>query len=153
MIDGLAHAGLFPDSKHEYSMAAFKLLREAKVPILAGTDIGYPYSPLLHAELEIMVADGGFLPIQALAAATANTADAYRLKDRGRIQSGMRADLLLVSGDPTKSITDTRRIEAVWVQGVKVDRGGYKSKIPGMKAPPQRGPGPPPPKPENRGRP
>ena len=57
-------------------MAAFKLLREAKVPILAGTDIGYPYSPLLHAELEIMVADGGFLPIEALAAATANTADA-----------------------------------------------------------------------------
>lgn len=85
MIDGLANPRPFPDAKHEHTVAALKLLNAAKVPIIAATDIGYPYSPLLHAEIEIMVKDGGYKPAQALAAVTTNTADAYRLKDRGRI--------------------------------------------------------------------
>jgi len=34
----------------------------------------------------------------------------------------MRADLLLVDGDPTKNILDTRNIVAVWKRGVRVQR-------------------------------
>lgn len=54
----------------------------------------------------------------------------------------MRADLLLVNGDPTKSITATRNIEAVWVNGVKVDPEANKAKVPTMKEPPRMGPPP-----------
>ena len=136
MIDGLEHAKPFPDARHEYSMAALHLLKAARVPILAGTDIGYPYAPLLHAELEIMVRDGGLTPIEALMSATANTADAYHLPDRGRIKAGLLADLLLVEGDPTKTITNTRKIVAVWARGQRIDREAFKSKVPAMQAPP-----------------
>lgn len=41
------------------------------------------------------------------------------MNDRGRIQAGMRADLLLVEGDPSKQIRDTRNIVAIWKRGVR----------------------------------
>jgi imidazolonepropionase-like amidohydrolase len=50
-----------------------------------------------HRELELLV-KAGLTPSEALAAATANVADALRLSDRGRIIAGRRADLLLVRG-------------------------------------------------------
>jgi hypothetical protein len=42
------------------------------------------------------------------------SADCFGLTDRGRIAPGLRADLLLVDGDPTSDITATRDIRAVW---------------------------------------
>lgn len=145
MIKDLASAKMFPDSHHEYSMAALKEIHEAGVPVLAGTDIGYPYAPLLHAELEIMVKDGGFTPAEALATATGNPAKVYPLlADRGRIAAGMRADLLLLDGDPTRNILVTRKIVKVWRQGREVNREALK---PELRAPelPRGGPGGPPP--------
>ena len=60
---------------------------------------------------------------QALTAATAAAADAFHITDRGRIRrSGLRADLLLVDGDPTRDITATRQIVSVWKHGVPVQR-------------------------------
>ncbi len=44
------------------------------------------------------------------------------LSDRGRIAPGLRADLLLVQGDPTANIRATRDIVAVWKRGKKLDR-------------------------------
>ncbi len=153
MIRDLASAKLFPDSHHDYSMAALKELHEAGVPVLAGTDIGYPYAPLLHAELEIMVKDGGFTPVDALATATSNPAKVYpMLADRGRIEPGLRADLLLVDGDPTKNILMTRKIVKVWRQGREVNR---EVLIPELTAAelPRGGPGGPPPNSPSMGAP
>jgi imidazolonepropionase-like amidohydrolase/poly(3-hydroxybutyrate) depolymerase len=144
MIDGLLDARPFADAVHQYSMAAFRLLHLAGVKILAGTDIGYPYAPLLHAELELMVRDGGLTPVEALMTATSNTTGAYRLKDRGWIKPGMRADLLLVTGDPTTRLKDLRNISAVWARGVAIDRAAYQAKLPDMKAPTGGFGGPPP---------
>ncbi|HEY9420130.1 MAG TPA: amidohydrolase family protein, partial [Thermoanaerobaculia bacterium] len=59
---------------------------------------------------------------EALAAATANPAEAFGLADRGRIAPGLRADLLLVQGDPTADIKATRKIQRIWKAGVEVDR-------------------------------
>ncbi|WP_246115532.1 hypothetical protein [Trebonia kvetii] len=41
------------------------------------------------------------------------TAARFGLPDRGRIAPGLRADLLLVDGDPLADITATRAIRAV----------------------------------------
>jgi imidazolonepropionase-like amidohydrolase/glyoxylase-like metal-dependent hydrolase (beta-lactamase superfamily II) len=145
MIAGLANARLFADSHHEYSMAALKEIHEAGVPVLAGTDIGYPYAPLLHAELEIMVKDGGFTPTQALQAATGNPAKVYpMLADRGRIAPGMRADLLLLDGDPTQNILATRKIVKLWRMGREIDRNELKVEVTAPELP-KGGPGGPPP--------
>jgi imidazolonepropionase-like amidohydrolase len=107
-----------------------KQFKLAHVPVLAGTDAPNPgtaHGIGLHQELELLF-ESGLTPNHVLAAATANTADAFHLKDRGHIAPGMRADLLLVSGDPTTDIKVTRNIVAVWKRGHKLDRTAYLAK-------------------------
>jgi hypothetical protein len=78
----------------------------------------------MHRELELLV-KAGLTPVEALAAATSVPAERFRLPDRGRIAPGMRADLLLVKGDPTSDITATRKIARIWKQGVEVYRDAF----------------------------
>jgi len=104
--------------------AAVAGLHAAGVPILAGTDtpnLGTAWGVSMHREMEMLV-DVGLTPIEALRAATSVPADAFRLKDRGRIKTGLRADLILVSGDPEIDITTTRDIVRVWKLGNEVFR-------------------------------
>jgi hypothetical protein len=75
----------------------------------------------LHRELELL-AEAGLAPLNALAAATSVPARVFSLGDRGRIAPGLRADLLLVEGDPTTDITATRSIVAIWKGGRRVER-------------------------------
>ena len=94
-------------------------LAKAGVPILAGTDAGNPatwYGISLHRELDLLV-KAGLTPTQALAGATGATAKAFRLADRGRIAPGLKADLLLVDGDPTVNIGDVHKIAEIWKDG------------------------------------
>jgi imidazolonepropionase-like amidohydrolase len=103
--------------------AMHQLISE-QVPMLVGTDAPAPgttYGASVHGELVLFVREG-MTPIQALASATSVPARAFRLEDRGKISPGMRADLLLVQGDPTRDIKDTRNIVAVWKRGIRVDR-------------------------------
>jgi|SRR5215471_16306367 len=75
----------------------------------------------LHGELKLLV-EAGVSPTRALAGATSLSARMFHLSDRGMIRSGMRADLLLVQGDPTRDVLATRNIVAVWKRGVPIDR-------------------------------
>ena len=99
--------------------ANLSALVRAGVPILAGTDAGNPgtwYGISLHHELQLLV-KGGLTPTQALTAATAAPARAFRLTDRGRIAKGLKADLVLIDGDPTASIDATQSIVEIWKDG------------------------------------
>jgi imidazolonepropionase-like amidohydrolase len=110
---------------------ATRALHRAGVPILAGTDVLYPPSVhglSLHTELAALV-DAGLTPAEALTAATAAPARAFRLADRGRIAAGMRADLLLVDGDPTRRIAATTQIAGVWRAGTRFDRDRYRAAV------------------------
>jgi imidazolonepropionase-like amidohydrolase len=75
----------------------------------------------LHRELELLNR-AGLQPIQVLSAATMRTANLFGLTDRGRIAAGLKADMVLVRGDPTSDITATRDILRVWRSGIEVDR-------------------------------
>ena len=111
----------------EGTREAIRQMVRLGVPVLAGTDAPSPpltYGVAMHGELELLVA-AGLTPVQALAAATSAPARAFRLTDRGRIAPGLRADLVLVDGDPTRDITATRRIVTVWKRGVAVKRARY----------------------------
>ena len=118
----------FPTPPHpEYldrALQSVRKLREAGITILAGTDAGNPgtaHGASLHQELELLVR-AGLTPVEALAAATSAPAQRFSLSDRGRIATGLRADLLLVKGDPTRDITATRAIDTVWKNGYAIDR-------------------------------
>ncbi|HEV7765510.1 MAG TPA: amidohydrolase family protein [Thermoanaerobaculia bacterium] len=106
------------------AFATVRQLDAAGVRILAGTDAPNPgtmHGASMHRELELLV-QAGLTPIEALTAATATPAAAFDLKDRGRIAPGLRADLLLVDGDPTHDISATRAIDTVWKGGVALER-------------------------------
>jgi imidazolonepropionase-like amidohydrolase len=105
-------------------LESVRVLHEAGVPILAGTDMPEISGLTMHRELETLVSVG-LDPEHALIAATSAPADAFGLEDRGRIAPGARADLLLVVGDPTANISVTRDIVGVWKLGVEADRASY----------------------------
>jgi imidazolonepropionase-like amidohydrolase len=94
------------------------------VDIIAGSDAGAPgttHGATLHGELALLV-EAGLTPVQALTAATKTPADRFGLKDRGQIKAGLRADLVLVDGDPTSEIKATRAIARIFKNGFEVDR-------------------------------
>jgi imidazolonepropionase-like amidohydrolase len=68
--------------------------------------------------MELLV-EAGLSTIQALQAATSLPAKYFGLTDRGVIAPGMRADLLLIDGDPIADIKATRKIKKVWLAGVE----------------------------------
>ncbi len=108
----------------QVALDTVRALVAAGVPVLAGSDApnrGTAHGAALHRELELLV-QAGLTPAQALTAATAAPARAFRLADRGRIAPGLRADLVLVEGDPTADVTATRAIVRVWKGGVPVER-------------------------------
>lgn len=106
------------------SIASARALHEAGVEILAGTDAnaqnlapGHPaFGKSIHDELELLV-QAGLEPLQALRSATKLPAGVWGLHDRGVVEPGMVADLVLVQGDPSRNISVTRDIRKVWVGG------------------------------------
>ncbi|KAI1083886.1 putative hydrolase [Whalleya microplaca] len=109
----------------QHSLDSVTAMREAGVPIMAGTDshnsgiLVIVPGKSLHHELELLVR-AGLPPIEALRAATSVAAKHFNLPDRGRIARGLRADLVLVDGRPDEDITATRRIRRVWSGGSEV---------------------------------
>lgn len=125
----------FPGGGREHilrnGLASVGALHAAGVRILAGTDSPNPgtaHGASMHRELELLVL-AGLSPAEALAAATSVPAAAFDLPDRGRIDVGYRADLLLVRGNPLEDITATRDIAGVWKLGARADREGYREEL------------------------
>jgi Tol biopolymer transport system component/imidazolonepropionase-like amidohydrolase len=87
--------------------------------IIAGTDSPInPYGVALLSELEHYVR-GGLTPLEAIRSVTAVPAEAFGLgRDLGTIEAGKLADLVIVDGDPTTTITDLRRTRRVMKDGV-----------------------------------
>ncbi len=91
-------------------------LHRAGVPIVAGTDVGVP-GHTLHRELELYV-QAGFTPLEALQAATIVPARVMKLdQEVGTIESGKRADLLVVDANPLDNISNIRKGRFVVTQG------------------------------------
>lgn len=106
-----------------WSLRLVGMMHEAGVPIGAGTDTPINYSLpgfSLHSELEMLVR-AGLPPIEALRAATVRPAEFFGLEgEMGTIETGRRADLVLLSANPLDDISNTRRIETVISRGQRV---------------------------------
>jgi imidazolonepropionase-like amidohydrolase len=99
-----------------------RMALDAGVPICFGGDVGvYPHGDNVR-ELDLMV-EYGMSSHDALIAATSGNARIFDLNDRGRLQSGMLADVIAVRGDPSNDISALRRVVLV-IKGGTVYEGG-----------------------------
>ena len=72
-------------------------------------------------QLELLV-EAGFSPLEAIKIGTLNGAR-YLGRDArvGSIAAGKQADLVVIDGDPSRTIADVRKVETVFKQGVGFD--------------------------------
>jgi imidazolonepropionase-like amidohydrolase len=131
-LAGRMHEGAANPAMLANAVESVRRLHAAGVPILAGTDAPNPntaHGVSMHEEIARLAA-AGLDGSAALAAATSAPARAFGLTDRGRIAPGLRADLVLVEGDPRQDIRATRAIATIWKNGRRVDRRVAASAVP-----------------------
>ncbi len=127
MMEGIVQQSAPPGRDYAAARASVTVMYRAGVPILAGTDANgeaagpamISHGSSLHHELELLV-EAGLTTVDALRAATSRPARYFGLADRGVIEPGRRADLVLIDGDPLQDITATRSIRRVWCGGTEV---------------------------------
>jgi Amidohydrolase family len=104
--------------------ALLKQLSDAGVPLVPGSAAPNPWmlpGEALHDELQAFV-EAGITPIEALRCATATAATALGVDEqRGTLQVGLSADLVLSSSDPRESLEGLRRPQGVVIRGVWLD--------------------------------
>jgi len=100
----------------------FRKAAQAGVKLAFGTDAGvYPHGT--NAKQFAKEVEWGLTPIQAIQTATVNAADLLGWTGKvGVIASGAFADLIAVSGDPLKDISELERVKFVMKAGEIVKR-------------------------------
>ena len=93
-----------------------KALYDHGIPIVAGTDMGFPGTSLAR-ELELYV-QAGLTPMQALQTATIDAARAMKMDARaGSLDAGKQGDVVIIDGNPLQQIRDVRRVQLVLKDG------------------------------------
>ncbi len=100
------------------------LAHKAGAKIVVGSHSDVPHARrgwAYQRELELLV-ESGLTPMQAIVAGTMENARYFRISDRlGSVEAGKLADLVLVEGDPSKNISDMRRVKRVMLNGIWQD--------------------------------
>lgn len=121
-------------ARFDRSASILKMLQQAGVTIMAGTDAGFlnsfNYPGIgLHDELSLFVANG-LTPPQALASATRAGPGWFGKLDRyGAIAAGKAADMVLLARNPLEDIEATRTIYAVVLRGTVHDRAALDAML------------------------
>jgi hypothetical protein len=102
-------------------MATFVRLAHARgIRILAGTDTPVPWlvpGVSLHRELKYFVEKCGMSPVEAIHTSTGRAAQALGVTERGTIEVGSVADMVIVGGNLAQDIGALNRIENVILAG------------------------------------
>ena len=101
-----------------------RALLDAGCELVMSTDSGIPNAP--HDELGfamgLLQELSGLSAFEVLRLATSTSAERLGFHDRGRVEVGMRADLLVVEGDPTADLAALQRVQLVVAGGRVVHR-------------------------------
>lgn len=124
----IASGSRYQNNQDAFAMALknLKKLYDGGVLVALGTDSGA--TPVRaqgfseHLELQLMV-ESGLTPLQAITVATRNACNVLKLQDQGTLTPGKSADFIVLNSDPSQDINNTREIEAVWKNGLKVSDG------------------------------
>jgi len=113
------------DSLVDFHISMVKALKNAGVPMVAGTDSGTSgivWGFSLHNELELLV-KAGLTEEEALISATRLPATWLEIEDKiGTVEVGKFADLVLLDANPLDNISNTRNISGVFVNGKWVNK-------------------------------
>ncbi len=104
-------------------------LRAAGIRVVEGTDTGqsrFLIGYFNHMDLESMVAMG-LTPAEAIVAATRDGAEIAKL-NTGLVAAGRNADFIVLDANPLERISNTRRINKVFLRGEEVPRAGMAAK-------------------------
>jgi len=119
-----------PAAQESFGIQARNLARLSQegVRIAFGTDGSTPWA--LHQEMEDMVRSG-MTPAEVIVAATRNSAELMQMTDMGTVAVGKSADFIVLDANPLDEITNTRRIAAVYLRGIAVDRDALSARLSG----------------------
>jgi imidazolonepropionase-like amidohydrolase len=114
-----------PSRAAQWAYDATRAAHAAGVTICAGTDGMMPPPgsldslPALHGEMQLLVSRAGFTPLEAISAATLNSAQAVGAASKlGSVVPGKLADLVVLNANPADDIRNTRSIAFVVRGGV-----------------------------------
>jgi imidazolonepropionase-like amidohydrolase len=94
-------------------------------PIALGTDAGIaPHGTNAQEMLEYV--DAGMSNVEALKTGTVNAAAAAGLRDRGRLDPGMAADVIALDGDPVADINQVLNVNVVMRDGIVFKQDGQE---------------------------
>jgi hypothetical protein len=109
-----------------------KALHAGGAGLLLGSDAPQMYNVpgfSTHRELEVLVA-AGLTPYQALETGTRNVAVFFgTLKETGTVETGKRADLVLLDADPLKDIRATARRSGVMLRGLWMPQAEIQGRL------------------------
>ncbi|MEO8452189.1 MAG: amidohydrolase family protein [Gemmatimonadota bacterium] len=111
----------------DWTLRVTALAKQRGVAISTGTD--HPQDPAvdrypaLFREIELLVSGAELTPLQAITAATRNGARAIGIEaERGTIEPGKIADMIVLDADPLRDIENLHRVAAVikggWVHPI-----------------------------------
>jgi imidazolonepropionase-like amidohydrolase len=111
----------------ETNLRNISKLKAAGARLVLGTDTGGvsggQYFGLgSHIELELLVTKGGLTPMEAILAGTRNSAAVLGLDRMGSISVGKSADFVVLNANPLDNISNTRKIDRVFLRGTEVPR-------------------------------
>jgi cytosine/adenosine deaminase-related metal-dependent hydrolase len=104
-------------------------LRAAGMRIVSGTDTGqiqFLIGYFNHLDLESMVAFG-MTPMEAIVAATRDGAEIAHV-NTGLVAPGRNADFMVLDANPLERISNTRRINKVYLRGQELPRAAMAAK-------------------------
>ncbi|KAK1974366.1 hypothetical protein LZ30DRAFT_694391 [Colletotrichum cereale] len=121
-----SNSGATSSSTYDNAMKSVRTLHNAGATICADTTANLvlgsqiPFGESLHEELRLLV-EAGMPALDVLRSATCIAAKSFRLGDRGMVRGELRADLLLVDGNPQEDISVISKIKRIWIRGEEVD--------------------------------